>query len=82
MDIRSAVIEASSTRLRPIMMTTLAMIVGAIPLALATGPGAVSRNEIGWVIVGGLALGTIFTLFVIPLICILAKEYKLKLSKP
>jgi multidrug efflux pump len=82
MDIRSAVIEASSTRLRPIMMTTLAMIVGAIPLALATGPGAVSRNEIGWVIVGGLALGTIFTLFVIPLICIIAKEYKLKLSKP
>ena len=80
MDIQSAVIEASSTRLRPIMMTTLAMIVGAIPLALATGPGAVSRNEIGWVVVGGLAVGTIFTLFVIPIICIIGKEYKLKLT--
>lgn len=76
MDLEKAVIEASTTRLRPIMMTTLAMIVAAIPLALATGPGAVSRNEIGWVIVGGLAIGTVFTLFVIPVICIIAKGYK------
>ncbi len=81
MDIQNAVIEASAARLRPIMMTTLAMIVGAVPLALATGPGAVSRNEIGWVIVGGLAVGTIFTLFVVPIICIIAKEYRFKFSK-
>jgi multidrug efflux pump len=80
LDLEKAVIEASSTRLRPIMMTTLAMIVGAIPLALATGPGAISRNEIGWVIVGGLAVGTIFTLFVIPVICIIVKGYKLKIT--
>jgi multidrug efflux pump len=79
LDLEKAVIEASSTRLRPIMMTTLAMIVGAIPLAFATGPGAISRNEIGWVIVGGLSIGTFFTLFVIPIICIVVKGYKLKI---
>ncbi len=77
LEIEQAVIEAATTRLRPIMMTTLSMIVGAIPLACASGPGAISRNEIGWVIVGGLSIGTIFTLFVIPIICITAKNYKL-----
>jgi multidrug efflux pump len=47
-------------------MTTAAMILGAVPLALARGAGAESRQQIGWVIVGGLALGTLLTLFVIP----------------
>jgi multidrug efflux pump len=61
-----AVIEASVLRLRPILMTTGAMVLGAIPLALATGAGAESRQQIGWVIVGGLLLGTFFTLFVVP----------------
>ena len=56
-----AVIEASSLRLRPIMMTTGAMVLGAIPLALATGAGAESRQQIGWVIVGGMAFGTLLT---------------------
>jgi multidrug efflux pump len=65
-DIRDAVIEAATLRLRPIVMTTAAMILGAIPLALATGAGAESRQQIGWVIVGGLLLGTLLTLFVIP----------------
>jgi multidrug efflux pump len=65
-DIRQAVIEASELRLRPILMTTGAMVLGAIPLALATGAGAESRQQIGWVIVGGLLLGTFFTLFVVP----------------
>jgi multidrug efflux pump len=64
--LRTAVIEASVTRLRPILMTTGAMVLGAIPLALATGAGAESRQQIGWVIVGGLLLGTFFTLFVVP----------------
>ena len=65
-DIKQAVIEASELRLRPILMTTGAMVLGAIPLALATGAGAESRQQIGWVIVGGLLLGTFFTLFVVP----------------
>jgi multidrug efflux pump len=64
--VREAVIEASSLRLRPILMTTAAMILGSVPLALAHGAGAESRQQIGWVIVGGLLLGTLLTLFVIP----------------
>ncbi|HEX2216509.1 MAG TPA: efflux RND transporter permease subunit [Xanthobacteraceae bacterium] len=61
-----AVIEAAALRLRPILMTTGAMVLGAVPLALATGAGAESRHQIGWVIVGGVSLGTLLTLFVIP----------------
>jgi multidrug efflux pump len=61
-----AVVEASVLRLRPILMTTGAMVFGALPLALATGAGAESRQQIGWVIVGGMTLGTILTLFVVP----------------
>ncbi len=63
-----AIIEAAALRLRPILMTTAAMILGAIPLALATGAGAESRQQIGWVIVGGMGLGTVLTLFVVPCI--------------
>jgi multidrug efflux pump len=63
-----AVVEAATLRLRPILMTTGAMILGAIPLALAHGAGAESRRAIGWVVVGGLAFGTFLTLFVIPTI--------------
>jgi multidrug efflux pump len=63
-----AIVEASTLRLRPILMTTAAMVLGAIPLALATGAGAESRQAIGWVIVGGLVVGTLLTLFVIPTI--------------
>ncbi len=64
--VRQAVIEASELRLRPILMTTGAMVLGAIPLALGSGAGAESRQQIGWVIVGGLLLGTFLTLFVVP----------------
>ena len=63
---REAVLEAATLRLRPILMTTLATILGAIPLALAIGAGAESRQQIGWVIVGGLLLGTFLTLSVVP----------------
>ena len=59
-------LEASSQRLRPILMTTGAMVLGALPLALATGAGAESRIQIGWVIVGGMSLGTLLTIFVVP----------------
>ncbi|MDR1888476.1 MAG: efflux RND transporter permease subunit [Zoogloeaceae bacterium] len=64
--LKQAVIEAAELRLRPILMTTGAMVLGALPLALATGAGAESRQPIGWVIVGGLLFGTFFTLFVVP----------------
>ncbi|NJD34162.1 MAG: efflux RND transporter permease subunit [Betaproteobacteria bacterium] len=62
----TAVIESAVQRLRPILMTTGAKVLGAVPLAFATGAGAESRQQIGWVIVGGLLLGTFFTLFVVP----------------
>jgi multidrug efflux pump len=61
-----AVVDAATLRLRPIMMTTGAMVLGALPLALARGAGAESRTQIGWVIVGGMAVGTLLTLFVVP----------------
>jgi multidrug efflux pump len=61
-----AVVEAATLRLRPILMTTGAMVLGAVPLALATGAGAESRQQIGWVIVGGMSLGTLLTIFVVP----------------
>jgi multidrug efflux pump len=61
-----ALVEACALRLRPILMTTAATVLGALPLALATGAGAESRSAIGWVVVGGMTVGTLFTLFVIP----------------
>ena len=61
-----ALVKASAQRLRPILMTTGAMVLGAIPLALASGAGAESRMQIGWVIVGGMSLGTLLTIFVVP----------------
>ena len=61
-----AVKRSSALRLRPILMTTGAMVLGAIPLALASGAGAESRQQIGWVIVGGMSVGTLLTIFVVP----------------
>ena len=68
LDRRASVIEAAVLRLRPILMTTGAMVLGAVPLALASGAGAESRAQIGWVIVGGMTLGTLLTLFVVPVV--------------
>ncbi len=65
-DMMHAVIDAATLRLRPILMTTGAMVLGSIPLALAHGAGAESRTQIGWVIVGGMSIGTLLTLFVVP----------------
>jgi multidrug efflux pump len=64
--VKDAVIEAAVLRLRPILMTTGATVLGAVPLAIASGAGAESRQQIGWVIVGGMTLGTLLTLFVVP----------------
>lgn len=61
-----AIRKASIMRLRPILMTTFAMVLGALPLAFATGAGCESRRQLGWVIVGGMSIGTLFTLFVVP----------------
>jgi multidrug efflux pump len=65
-----AIIEAGTTRLRPILMTSVATVVGHFPLVLASGPGAGARNSIGVVLVSGMIIGTLLTLFVIPAIYI------------
>jgi multidrug efflux pump len=63
-----AIIKSAATRLRPILMTTAAMVLGVLPLLIASGPGAVSRFDIGLVIASGLLIGTCFTLFVVPVV--------------
>jgi multidrug efflux pump len=69
-----AVIEAAGTRLRPILMTTAATVVGHLPLVYASGPGAGARNSIGTVLVSGMIIGTFFTLFVVPAIYMLVAK--------
>ncbi|MDZ7652686.1 MAG: efflux RND transporter permease subunit [Burkholderiaceae bacterium] len=70
-----AVKHASVMRLRPILMTTGAMVLGAVPLALSAGAGAESRMQIGWVIVGGLSFGTVLTLYVVPTVYTIVREW-------
>ena len=70
----AAIIEASGTRLRPILMTTAATVVGHFPLVLASGPGAGARNSIGIMLVTGMVIGTFFTLFVVPSIYMLLER--------
>jgi multidrug efflux pump len=77
LDKRGAIERASAIRLRPILMTTVAMLVAMIPLLTASGPGAVSRFHIGLVITTGLGIGTLFTLFVVPAVyLILARDHQ------
>ena len=72
---QSAVAQAASTRLRPILMTTVATVIGHFPLILASGPGAGARNSIGIVLVSGMLIGTLFTLFVVPAFyCVVSKR--------
>jgi multidrug efflux pump len=75
-ELRGAVIDAAVQRLRPILMTTGAMVLGSLPLAIASGAGAESRQQIGLVIVGGLLVGTVFTLFVIPTLYLLLRRWR------
>ena len=71
-----AIAQAARTRLRPIMMTSVATVAGHFPLTLVTGAGAAARNSIGLVLVGGMTIGTIFTLFIVPsLYMLIAKEH-------
>jgi len=73
----AAVQAAAETRLRPILMTTIATVAGHFPLTLVHGPGAAARNSIGVVLVGGMAIGTIFTLFVVPSVYVLvARDHR------
>jgi multidrug efflux pump len=76
LDRRQAIEEAARVRLRPILMTTAAMVVGLIPLLTASGAGAASRFSIGVVVVAGMSIGTLFTLFVLPAVyTVLAKDH-------
>jgi multidrug efflux pump len=77
LDRRAAIEHAAQVRLRPILMTTAAMVVGLIPLLIASGAGAASRFSIGLVIVSGMSIGTLFTLFVVPAVyTVLAKDHR------
>lgn len=80
MDKRAAVIEAAAIRYRPILMTTVAMLMAMVPLLLATGPGSVSRFQMGLVIFTGLGIGTVFTLFVVPAVYVLLARDRRVLS--
>jgi multidrug efflux pump len=75
-----AVREAARVRFRPILMTTMATVAGHFPLVLVTGAGAAARNSIGLVLVGGMAIGTLFTLFIIPCLYMLLARDKSKES--
>ena len=79
----AAIIEAAGTRLRPILMTTAATVVGHFPLVLATGPGAGARNSIGIMLVTGMVIGSFFTLFVVPSIyMLLARTHRADVQEP
>jgi multidrug efflux pump len=78
-----AVQIAARTRLRPILMTTAATVAGHFPLTLVSGPGAAARNSIGLVLVGGMSIGTLFTLFVVPAVYVLiAREHRSAAKEP
>jgi multidrug efflux pump subunit AcrB len=71
-----AIREAAMTRLRPVLMTSVASVAGHFPLTLVDDPGATARNSIGLVLVGGMTIGTIFTLFVVPSLYMMAKQQR------
>ena len=75
LSVRDAVLEASVVRLRPILMTSIATVLGAMPLAMATGAGAESRSALGWVIAGGITLSTFVTLYAVPALYLLLAPY-------
>ncbi|MDR0280978.1 MAG: multidrug efflux RND transporter permease subunit [Paucimonas sp.] len=79
LSVREAIEEAAAIRLRPVLMTTAAMVFGMVPLIIATGAGAVSRFDIGTVIATGMSVGTLFTLFVLPCVyTLLARKDEVK----
>lgn len=78
LNVYEAVLEAANLRIRPILMTTATMVVGAVPLVLATSVGENARHQIGWVIIAGLILGTFFSLFIVPVAYTLLTKFKMK----
>lgn len=78
--LKKALIKAASSRLRPIIMTSLAMILGSLPLAFSTGIGSASRQQIGWTLVGGLCIGTIFSLYIVPIVYLSLDKLRSSLS--
>ncbi|WBS74115.1 efflux RND transporter permease subunit [Elizabethkingia meningoseptica] len=79
--IEKALLEAGKERLRPILMTTLAMILGMLPIAMASGPGSEVKNGMAWVIIGGLTSSMILTLFVVPSMYLIVEKIKMRSSK-
>lgn len=77
----SALVEAGKERLRPILMTTLAMIVGMLPIALASGAGAESKNGLAWAIIGGLTSSLLLTLVLVPAVYLTLENYKAKVTR-
>jgi multidrug efflux pump len=73
-DLISATVEACRMRLRPIMMTSFAFILGVLPLALSTGAGAASRNAIGWGVVGGMFAATVLAIFFVPVFFVIVMK--------
>jgi HAE1 family hydrophobic/amphiphilic exporter-1 len=81
LSISKAVLEACRERLRPILMTAISTTVGAIPLALATGPGAAARQSLGTAIVGGMTMATILSLFIVPVLYIVIKSFEMRVQR-
>ena len=84
---RAAIERSGGVRLRPILMTTAAMVLGVVPLVIASGAGAAGRNAMGWVILTGPSIGTIFTLLIVPAIYLIlaadhAKERERQAAEP
>lgn len=76
-----AVLEATKTRFRPIIMTTIAFVLGIMPLVIATGPGSMSRNSMGTAVLGGMVLSTLLSLFIVPVLFLVIKYFEEKISK-
>jgi hydrophobic/amphiphilic exporter-1 (mainly G- bacteria), HAE1 family len=79
--VREALIEAGKERLRPILMTTFSMIFGMLPIALASGASAESKNGLAWVIIGGLTSSLLLTLVLVPSVYMTVEKYKEKFKK-
>jgi hydrophobic/amphiphilic exporter-1 (mainly G- bacteria), HAE1 family len=78
MSLTKAVLDACAERLRPILMTAIATMIGAVPLLVATGPGATARQSLGTAIVGGMCIATVLSLFVVPVLYIVIKTLALR----
>jgi hydrophobic/amphiphilic exporter-1 (mainly G- bacteria), HAE1 family len=81
MSVTKAVVEAGRERLRPILMTAIATIIGAVPLLIATGPGAAARQSLGTAIVGGMCIATLLSLFIIPVLYVVIKTLAAEFKK-